>query len=165
MKHLIKRVTTGMAILILVMAIAGSQAWGEVNVNINVGIPLPPPVVVSATPMMIFLPEPGIYVAIGVPYYIFFISGRYYYFHDSRWFWAPGYGGPWGHVVHKSLPPGLRKYKIEEIHRFREREFNLYKAQGPKYKGRHFSAVEGPGHKAEEHPQKGNKKHGKGKHD
>jgi hypothetical protein len=120
-------------------------ARAEVNLNINIGVP--PVVVVPAPPTMVFLAEPGVYVAVGVSYDIFFFSSRYYYFHDGRWFWAPGYGGPWIFVEFQSLPPGLRKFKIKQLHQYRDREFKVYKAKGPKYNGRHFVGVEGHGPK------------------
>ena len=163
--HIVKRLTTCIAILTLLIAITGSQALGEVNVNINIGVPLPPAVVVEAPPVMIFLSEPGIYVAVGIPYSIFFLSGRYYYYHNDHWFWAPGYGEPWVHIKDKSLPPGLRKYKIQQLHAFRDREFELYKVHGDNYRGKHFNASEDHGHKSEEHSEKGHKKHGKDKRD
>ena len=146
MKHWVKFVMVSIGLGLFMWAVPmGSPAWAGVDVDINIGIPLPPAIVVEAAPTMVFLPEPAVYVAIGVPYDIFFISGRYYYFYGGNWFWAPGYGGPWVHVVYKSLPPGLRKYKVERIREFREREFKVYKAQGPNYKGRKFVGVEGPG--------------------
>ncbi len=165
MKQTVKRLTTCIAILTLLIAITGSLALGEVNVNINIGVPMPPPVVVTSSPVMILLSEPGVYVAIGVPYDVFFISGRYYYFHDDHWFRGSGYGGPWVHIAHKSLPPGLRKYKIQQLHTFRDLEFKVYKVQGPKYKGKHFIAVEDHGHKDNGESSEDHKKHGKGKHD
>lgn len=129
----------------LLMGASPARADVDVNINLNVGVPLPPPIVVEVQPAMIFLGMPGIYVMVGVPYDIFFISGRYYYLHGGNWFWAPGYGGPWVHAVYKSLPPGLRKYKIEKLREFRAQEYKVYKAQGPKFKGKHFVAVGGPG--------------------
>ena len=134
---------------------------GDVNVNINIG---PPPVVVmAAPPTMLFLAEPGIFVAVGAPYDIFFFDARYYYFHAGYWFWGPGYNGPWILVQVHLLPPGLQKYKIEKIRLFRDREFKVYKAQGPKYKGRRFVGVQGPGPRADQ-PVKGPKmKEGRGK--
>jgi len=153
-------------ILIVAVVLAGSvavaPARAEVNVNINIGPP--PPVVVQAPPEMVFLPDPGVYVAVGIAFDVFVFSGRYYYFHDGNWFWARGYGGPWVHVAYKSLPPGLRKYKIGKLRAFREREYKVYKAQGPKFKGKHFVAVEGPGHKAKGHMKMEAEAHGKGKH-
>jgi len=118
-------------------------AHAEVNINVNIGAP--PPVVVVERPTMLYLGEPGVFVAVGVPYDIFFVSGRYYYFHGNNWFWASGYGGPWVHVVHKGLPPGLQKYKVVQLRDYREREYRVYKVQGPtKFKGKHFDADPGP---------------------
>lgn len=144
-----------------------APARAEMNLNINIGVPppvvvAPPPVEVQAPPDMIFLPEPGIYVAVGIPFDVFFVSGRYYYFHGGNWFWASGYRGPWSHVVYKSLPPMLRRYKVERLHAFREREYKAYRVQGPKFKGKHFVAVPGPGarHQMREHVKGG---HGNGR--
>lgn len=152
-----------MAILTLLIAITGSQSIGEVNVNVNIGVPVPPAVVVQAPPEMIFLSQPGVYVAIGVPYSIFFISGRYYYYHNDRWFWSPGYGGPWVHVKYKSLPRGLQKYRIHELHTFRDREFKAYRENGPKYRGKHFIAEKDHKQKSRGYSEKGQKRHHKGK--
>jgi len=129
-------------------------ASAEFNLNINIGSP--PPVVVSAPPTMLFLGQPGLYVAVGVPYDIFFISGRYYYFHGGHWYWAAGYGGPWVYVEGRALPPGLRKYKIEQLRGYRDREFKAYQVQGPKYNGRQFVGESGPGPKSNgDHPGNG----------
>lgn len=134
---------TGMMLGVLLMTSAlATPASAEVNINVNIGPP--PPVVVHESPTMVYLAEPGVFVAVGVPYDIYFVSGRYYYFHGDHWFWATGYGGPWVHVVHTSLPPGLRKYKVVKLHEYREREYRVYKTQGPAFKGKHFNADPGP---------------------
>jgi hypothetical protein len=154
-----RTLTIGMGSAILLFGLTGSgPARAEVNVNINVGPPAvvvapPPPVEVEAPPEMVYLPEPGVYVAIGIPFDVFFLSSRYYYFHGGNWFWASGYRGPWTHVVYKSLPPGLRRYKVERLHQFREREYKVYKVQGRKFKGKHFVAAPGPKvrHEVREH--------------
>jgi hypothetical protein len=130
----------------LVEGTLATPAFAQVNINVNIGPP--PPVIVHTRPTMVFLPEPALYVAVGVPYDIYFISGRYYYMHGGNWFWGSGYDGPWVHVVHKSLPPGLQKYKVVQLHDFREREYRVYKTQGPSFKGKHFDAEPGPGSKS-----------------
>jgi hypothetical protein len=99
---------------------------------------------------MVLLPEPQTYVAVGVPYDIYFVSGRYYYLHGDHWFWGPGYNGPWTFVAYEKLPKGLRKYKVKQLHEFREREYRVYKAKG----GTYFIAEE------RDHPGRG---HGRGK--
>ena len=83
------------------------------------------------------------YVAVGVPYDIFFVDGRYYYFHGDDWFWAAGYGGPWVHIVYRSLPPGLRKHNVVQLREFREHEYRVYTVQGPQFKGKSFRAASG----------------------
>lgn len=134
---------TGMLLGALLMSsVTATPASAEVNINVNIGAP--PPIVVHEPPTMVYLAEPGVFVAVGVPYDVFFISGRYYYFHGGNWFFASGYGGPWVHVVYTSLPPGLRKHKVVKLREYREREYRVYKTQGPKFKGKHFDADPGP---------------------
>ena len=41
---------------------------------------------------MVYLAEPSVFVAVGVPYDIYFVSGRYFYMHGANWFWEPGFG-------------------------------------------------------------------------
>jgi hypothetical protein len=93
---------------------------------------------------MILMPEPQMYVAVGVPYDIYFVDGRYYYLHGGHWFWGPGYGGPWTYVVVEKLPPGLRKYKVKQLYEIRDREYKVYKVKGPA-QGRYFVAEDGNG--------------------
>ena len=148
-KRILGMTVTAFAMLAGVMLMDGvltMPAFAEVNINVNIGPP--PPVIVHSRPTMVYLPEPAVYVAVGVPYDIYFVSGRYYYMHGDNWFWAPGYGGPWVHVVHKSLPPGLQKYKVVQLHDYREREYRVYKVQGPSFKGKHFDADPGPNAKS-----------------
>jgi hypothetical protein len=128
--------------LLLLMLLAGllpTQAHAQVSVNVHIGPP--PPVIVAAPPPMLLLPEPGIYVAAGIPYDVFFVGGRYYYVHGDHWFWGPGYAGPWTYVEYRSLPPGLRRYKVVKLREYREREYNVYRVQGANFRGEHFYAV------------------------
>src|SRR2546423_12337434 len=94
---------------------------------------------------MLFLPEPGVYFAAGTTYDIFFVGSRYYYFHGDRWFWGAGYGGPWTYVTYRTLPPGLRRYKVEQLRFYREREYRVYRVEGQNFNGKHFYAEPGPG--------------------
>ena len=112
----------------------------QVSVNVHIGEP--PPVVVYSPPTMVLLPEPQMYVAVGVPYDIFFVGNRYYYLHEGRWFWGSRYSGPWTVVAFESLPPGLRKFKVKRLHEFREREYKVYQVQGRNFRGSYFVAEE-----------------------
>ena len=126
--------------LILSVGLFAKPAHAQVSVNVHIGEP--PPVVVYSPPTMVLMPEPQMYVAVGVPYDIFFVSGRYYYFNDGHWFWGPGYGGPWTYVAVETLPPGLRRYKLKQLREFREREYRAYTVQGPGFGGTYFVAKE-----------------------
>jgi hypothetical protein len=140
--------------LSLVVFGVANPARAQVNVNVNIGPP--PPVVVYSPPTMLLLPEPQMYVAVGVPYDIYFVSGRYYYLHGNHWFWGPGYGGPWTYVAVERLPKGLRKFKAKQLRQFREREYVVYKAAGPNFHGTYFVAED------RDHPGRGK---GRGKKD
>ena len=170
MRREITRVAlNGFALLLgvtLMQSVRATPAFAEVNINVNIGAP--PPVVVRERPTMVYLAEPGMFVAVGVPYDIYFLSGRYYYMHGDNWFWASGYDGPWVVVQRRSLPPGLQKYKIVQLREFREREYKVYKVQGSKFKGQHFSAEPGKGkHDNDDHQgnnnSQGNNSQGGGK--
>jgi len=144
--------------LILLIGLVATPAPAQVSVNVHIGEP--PPVIVQSPPTMILMPEPQMYVAVGVPYDMYFMGGRYYYLNEGHWFWGPGYGGPWTYVAVQQLPPGLRKFKVKELHEYREREYKVYRASGPSYGGAYFVPEE------KEHPGHGHGKakgHGKGK--
>src|SRR5213079_3492822 len=70
----------------LLLGLLTTPARAQVSIDVHIGEP--PPVVVYSPPTMVMLPEPQMYVAVGVPYDIFFVSGRYYYFHGDHWFWG-----------------------------------------------------------------------------
>jgi len=116
-----------------------TQAHTQVSVNVNIGPPAP--IVVEAPPQMLFLADPGVYVAVGIPYDVYFIGGRYYYLHGNNWFWGNGYRGPWTYVDYRGLPPGLRKYKVVRLREYRDREYRVYTVQGHNFNGKHFYAV------------------------
>ena len=127
-----RHVLVSAALLTVVLAV---PAAAQVQINLNFGPP----------PTMLYLPQPGLYAAVGVPYDIYFVGDRYYYYRDTNWFWAPGYGGPWTYVAYRSLPPGLRNYGVGVLRNYRDREYRVYRVSGPRFDGRHFVAAYGPG--------------------
>ena len=141
--------------LMLLVVFLAMPTHAQVNIDVHIGEP--PPVVVYSPPTMVLLPEPETYVAVDVPYDIYFVSGRYYYLDGGHWFWGPGYAGPWTYVEFERLPRGLRKFKVKRLHEFREREYRVYKESGPNFRGTYFVAEEHAGHGK-------SKGKGKGKH-
>ncbi|WP_298267495.1 hypothetical protein [Geobacter sp.] len=120
------------------------------DLNINVGnrpqvvVPappvavVPPGVVFEEPPVFIAPPRLGFYVGVDIPYDIFFISGRYYLYQGNSWYVAPHYNGPWGVVRYRSLPPGLRRHRLERIHYYRDHEYRVYRGDHDHYRGRYF---------------------------
>jgi len=145
--QIVLRTGSQLLLLALLVDITGTTARAaEFHVNINIGTP--PPLIVRAAPTMVYLPQPALYVAVGIPYDLFFVGGRYYYVRGNDWFWGPGYGGPWTSVTYRSLPPGLRKFKVQRLREFREHEYRSYRThpadrRGDR-RGSHFVADYGP---------------------
>ncbi|HZI51167.1 MAG TPA: hypothetical protein VFE29_05045 [Terriglobia bacterium] len=137
---------------------AGSAQAADVRINVNIGAP--PPIIVRSAPTMVFLPEPALYVAVGIPYDLYFVGGRYYHYRGNNWYWGHGYGGPWTPVVYTSLPYGLRKFKPARLHEFREREYRVYRVSGRDRGSRYFVADYGPSGKGRGNGRaNGHKKH------
>ncbi|RNC69033.1 MAG: hypothetical protein ED859_08635 [Desulfuromonadales bacterium] len=157
---------------------ASSDVGFDVNVNIGnrpqVVVPAPPPVVIEEPPVFIVPPRLGFYVGIDVPYDIFYISGRYYLWQGNVWYRAHHYNGPWGVVKYKSLPPGLRKHKLERIRYYRDDEYRVYRVEHDHYRGKHYKPEkEWKEYRKEEHrrmkedkkqEKEERKHHKKGKH-
>jgi hypothetical protein len=138
-----KRYGLPVFVALLASLLAPQAQAAEVHVNINIGAP--PPIIVHSAPTMLYLPQPGFYVAVGIPYDLFFVGSRYYYVRGNDWYWGPGYGGPWTHVAYRSLPPGLQKYRVQRIREFREYEYRTYRVSRSDNRSKHFVADYGPG--------------------
>ena len=88
------------------------------------------------------LPGPlGFYVAVGLPYDLFYVQNNYYLYRDGRWSRASRSRGPWAFVDRRALPPGLRRNKIERIHQYRDQEYVVYRRDQERYRGKHFRSA------------------------
>src|SRR5512133_2224127 len=147
-------------VLMIAAIAAASIAQAEVNVNVNVGVPAPrvimpapppppppsPRVVVSAPPAVVFDVAPifivpsglDFYVGVDTPYDIIFSSDYYYLYYGNSWHRARHHNGPWGEVPYRQLPPGIRKHRIEQMRRYRDREHRVYRHDRDHYRGRYF---------------------------
>lgn len=135
-----------------------------VNLNINVGhpapvivAPAPVPVVVTEPPLFLVPPTLGFSVAVGVPYDMFFVDGRYYVYKGSRWYSGRDYDGPWTVIVRDRLPPKLRKHRYEKIVLIRDEEYHHYRRDRDRYHGRHYR----PNRHDRQHDDDSGKKHWK----
>lgn len=112
-----------------------AQADG-LSFNINVG---GPPIVVAQPPDFIYPAELGFGVAVGVPYDMFYSNGIYFVYRGGGWYRTSAYGGSWVRVGQRQLPPELRRYNINKIHAFRDREYRVYSNDRDHYRGKRFN--------------------------
>lgn len=135
--------------LLFVLAAASTAQATDVGFDLNINIgnrpkvvapaPSPAPVIVVEEPPEFIYPSSlGFYVAVGVPYDIFYVSNTYYLYRGNVWYRAAGYNGPWVVVRHDHLPRGLRKHKYEKIRMVRDEEYRIYREDRDRYRGRHF---------------------------
>ena len=100
--------------------------------------PAPPVVTIDDDVDFVYPAQLGFYVAVGVPYDLYYVRGNYYLFRDGRWFSAPRSHGPWVVTRYRELPPGLRRHGIERIRAYRSAEYDIYRHDRDNYRGRHF---------------------------
>jgi len=149
-----------------VLAFASAASAGNVGVDVNLHIGNQPqqvivPAPVAPPPTQVIVREPappaivsieddvdfvypsqlGFYVAVGLPYDLFYVRNNYYLFRDGRWFRASGSHGPWVSTRYRELPPGLRRHDMERIRAYRSAEYDVYRHDRDHYRGRHFRAA------------------------
>ena len=90
----------------------------------------------AAPPQFVYVPELGYYVAIGIAADMIYDGRAYYYHNNGYWYRTTYYGAPWQPVAARGLPPLLVRFRFNEIHRYRDREFNRYEYDKGGYNGR-----------------------------
>ena len=101
-------------------------------------IPQPEPVVIGGDLQFIYPDDLGFYVAVGVPYDLFYLRNSYFIFRDGRWLRARSSRGPWVEQRYRDLPPTLRRHRLERIREYRDREYGFYRRDRDHYRGRQF---------------------------
>jgi hypothetical protein len=132
---------------------ASTASAGNVGVDVNIHLgnqptqvvipatvaPPPAPEIAIEEDVHFVYPAPlGFYVAVGVPYDLFYVGNSYYLCRDGRWFRAPGSRGPWVATPHRDLPPRLRRQRLDRIREYRRAEYDVYRRDRDHYRGRHF---------------------------
>jgi hypothetical protein len=115
----------------------GNQPGGVVSIPVPV-TPVAPPIVMEEPPDFVSPPSLGFYVAVGVPYDLYFVGNNYYTCKENVWYRSPRFNGPWDVVRYRAIPPGLRKHRLEKIRYFRDEEYRAYRKGADHYRGRHF---------------------------
>ena len=100
--------------------------------------PPAPVVLVEHDVDFIFPQSLGFYVAVGVPYDLFYLRNSYFMFSDGRWLRAPSSRGPWVVQRYRDLPPTLLRHRLERVREYRDREYGVYRRDRDHYRGRHF---------------------------
>jgi len=121
--------------VVLFGAASMAQADG-LSFNLNVGGPA---IVISQPPDFIYPSELGFGVAVGVPYDMFYSNGIYFVYRGGGWYRTSSYGGIWIRVGQRQLPPELRRYNINKIHSFRDREYRTFSRDRDHYRGKRFN--------------------------
>ena len=93
------------------------------DLNVHLGSRAPAPIIVDEAPLFLVPAALGFQVAVGVPYDMFHIDGRFYLCREKAWYVAAYYGGPWTAVSRDRLPPGLAKRRYAEIIALRDEEY------------------------------------------
>jgi hypothetical protein len=95
-------------------------------------------IVLAGPPMFVFPPALGFYVAVGVPYDMFFVDMRYYLCMHGAWYVAPYYDGPWVVIRYRRLPRILRMHKYQQIVKIRDQEYRVYQGGPDHYRGKQY---------------------------
>jgi len=132
-----KKMSLWLCSLFLLAGVTAAQAE-DVGVQLNINVGNAPGVVIAEPPIFIAPPALGFYVAIGVPYDLFYFDFHYYLCRGNTWYYATGYNGPWIVVRYEKLPWGLRRHKYNRIITIRDEEFKRYNHNHGHYDGYYF---------------------------
>lgn len=128
------------------------------TIHIGLGAPAPAaPYAISRPPLFLYPRDLGFYVAVGVPFGLFYIDNYYYAPRGGVWYGAPHYNGPWYYVKPGHLPPGLVKHRYRDVIHWRDAEYRNYMRDRDHYRGQKYHP--------DDRYSKGNRGdgHGKGK--
>ncbi|MBI1822586.1 MAG: hypothetical protein HY200_04980 [Nitrospirae bacterium] len=104
--------------------------------------PAPPPIVLEAPPRMVYSDGLRAYIAVGIPQDLFYFEHVYFYHHGGDWYRSPYYKGPWVHTEGPGIPPGLNRYRMEEIREIKRHAREDHREQKLRFRERHFQAEE-----------------------
>lgn len=74
-------------------------------------------------PNLLFIPQLGFYVSVGLPYDLLFFNNFYYVYHHNHWYHSHYYHGPWVVVKHNRLPHAIKKHRWHKIREYSNYEY------------------------------------------
>lgn len=127
----------------MLMVLGATSAWSSdvrvgADIHIRLGDPVPAPYMISQPPLFLYPQDLGFYVAVGVPFGLFYIDNYYYTPRGGVWYGAPHYNGPWYHVKPGHLPPGLVKHRYRNVIHHRDVEYRHYLKDRDHYRGERY---------------------------
>ena len=130
-------------LLSITILLGATSAWSSdvrvgADIHIRLGDPAPAPYVVSRPPLFLYPQDLGFYVAVGVPFGLFYVDDMYYAPRGGVWYGARHYNGPWYHVKPGHLPPGLVKYRYRDVIHWRDVEYRNYMRDRDHYRGQKY---------------------------
>lgn len=131
-------------VLILASGLSASAVLAsDVNlgINLNIGNSPPPsgaPIAVEEPPQFIMPQSLGFYVAVGMPFDMFYVANRYYVYRGNQWYYGLRYNGPWHMTSYQQLPVPLRRHQLDRIRHYRDEEYRVYSRDREHYRGRHY---------------------------
>lgn len=135
MKKIICLLTVTLILMAGALIVKAADVGISVNVNVDNG---PSDVVLAEPPIFLYPPALGFYVAVGIPYNLFYVDFNYYLYRGNTWFIASSYNGPWVAVRYERLPRRLRRYKYHRLITIRDKEFQRYDHDRDHYQGKFY---------------------------
>ncbi|MGA7827929.1 MAG: hypothetical protein WCA04_09725 [Geobacteraceae bacterium] len=132
---------------------------GSGGVGLNIGLPwvvapapVPPPVyaypddayqpaAIDAAPEFVQPPELGFYVAVGVPYDLYFYNNSYWINRGNVWYNSAYYNGPWSQIYYSNVPYVFNRFPFERVRHYRDAYYGRYQRYGAWDGYTHFRPV------------------------
>ena len=115
----------------MLLGISPADTNAAVNINISTGSR--PSFIINSPPSFIYLRTQGFSVSVGSPYDIAYYGNRYYIYHNGHWYRSYYYRGPWVLILDSGLPYQIRRYRWDDIRRYRDIEYRRPDSRSNKY--------------------------------
>ena len=115
------------------MLLGTPPADAKAAVDINISTGSRPSFIINSPPSFIYLRTQGFSVSVGSPYDIVYYGNRYYIFNNGHWYRSYYYRGPWLLILDTGLPYQIRRYRWDDIRRYRDIEYRRPDSRSNQY--------------------------------